>query len=363
MCIIAHKPKDVPITEAFLKDITERNSHGFGMGVYSRGKKTSSVSVGKTMSAQELIAQALKWQNHELIIHCRIKTHGDISKDNCHPFEVSPGVYLMHNGTVQHPDSANKSMSDTAIFAETLIKPILADKPNVPEFIRSVEFKRIVDFLIKGWNRVCLFDKDGVVKFGEGWSKTVSGIEVSNTNYTADKPVYIPPVKKSYTPSTTYPTGPYGTAYFDQFAFDGESWYKKSDRAIKPNASTPADQCALPAPKEEPVGSPVMADPLEKDAKENKSDITPPVLKAVANDLKDESETATDSAFVAYSVTDVLEYLDAQAVDKPIENGLLDLMESYPQPFARFVWNILCERYAEEICETMETMPKEKIKA
>jgi len=34
----------------------------------------------------------------ECIIHYRMKTHGDIDMDNCHPSRVTDDIWMAHNG-------------------------------------------------------------------------------------------------------------------------------------------------------------------------------------------------------------------------------------------------------------------------
>jgi hypothetical protein len=64
-------------------------------------------------------------EDKQALLHFRIKTHGDLSADNCHPFVVEDGMAFIHNGII----SASRNhavMSDTAVFNEDIVKPLVA---------------------------------------------------------------------------------------------------------------------------------------------------------------------------------------------------------------------------------------------
>lgn len=47
-------------------------------------------------------------------VHLRMRTHGNIDLDNCHPYEIADGGgYLMHNGVLSFGNAKDTSKSDT----------------------------------------------------------------------------------------------------------------------------------------------------------------------------------------------------------------------------------------------------------
>lgn len=62
-------------------------------------------------------------------IHLRLATHGKISPQNTHPFQLNKGSYLMHNGVLQGLGSpGEKGISDTAHLAKILQRVAKEDR-------------------------------------------------------------------------------------------------------------------------------------------------------------------------------------------------------------------------------------------
>jgi hypothetical protein len=63
--------------------------------------------------------------NATATIHFRFATHGTVNRENCHPFALGDGTFLMHNGILRDvlfQDKVGKK-SDTAMLAE-LLQPL-----------------------------------------------------------------------------------------------------------------------------------------------------------------------------------------------------------------------------------------------
>ncbi|NBS71570.1 hypothetical protein EBT31_22060 [bacterium] len=54
-----------------------------------------------------------------------MKTHGKIDFDNCHPYEVTPTIYMAHNGVLSTGNDADDSRSDTWHFINYVLGPTL----------------------------------------------------------------------------------------------------------------------------------------------------------------------------------------------------------------------------------------------
>jgi predicted glutamine amidotransferase len=76
------------------------------------------------------IRRSLKWEDIEksflrdmennsesvFLVHHRIKSHGEVCKENCHPFRMADGGALIHNGVIPI-HGIPKDWSDTRHFA------------------------------------------------------------------------------------------------------------------------------------------------------------------------------------------------------------------------------------------------------
>ena len=72
----------------------------------------------------------------DVIFHARIRTHGDISIDNCQPLLITSNLALAHNGIIDG-DRSN-TLSDTRIFIrDILTKPVYSNllHPSIQRLI------------------------------------------------------------------------------------------------------------------------------------------------------------------------------------------------------------------------------------
>jgi len=101
MCILIHQPKDYCFSSEQLRDFFYKNSDGFGAIVNhgdERGVKVYK-SIGGIKEIEDMYYNDVAC--YEAIIHFRMKTHGHIDLENCHPYEVLPNVYMAHNGILK----------------------------------------------------------------------------------------------------------------------------------------------------------------------------------------------------------------------------------------------------------------------
>lgn len=102
--------------------------NGDGFGVVFQGKD-GSINVEKTFHlprVQEIVA---KLQGRPYVMHFRWATHGSVDYNNIHPFEISEGLYMVHNGVLDIP-VIDERYSDTWHFAQMLKATILKDDPE-----------------------------------------------------------------------------------------------------------------------------------------------------------------------------------------------------------------------------------------
>lgn len=135
-CIIISKPKGVTLDPIVYRNCFNRNDHGVGLCYNDDGKLKIIKGIDDIDEMLELV-QSL--EEHELLIHYRLMSKGEISAENCHPFEIPAGDYMpeytfavMHNGTLDWKHTEKKS--DTAHFTEEALTPMLHRDPDFLEF-------------------------------------------------------------------------------------------------------------------------------------------------------------------------------------------------------------------------------------
>lgn len=90
------------------------------------------------------------------LVHMRIRTSGDTSPSNCHPFKVKDGA-MIHNGVLFTPAGSRAGTetdrkSDTRVFAESL-----------HNILRLEHIKKVSDklrYAVGEYNKLCFLNKD-----------------------------------------------------------------------------------------------------------------------------------------------------------------------------------------------------------
>ena len=149
------------------------NPDGWGV-MYADG---GDIFVERGMDKKGYIEAVNRLSNRDLAIHTRISTcAGTINLDNTHPFKVTRGLYLMHNGILSI-DRPNKLMSDTWHFAQWL-RPIIAANRNM---LGKPKFQTFLEDKIGTNNKMVLMNGEGkVVILNEGQGSWYKGLWLSN---------------------------------------------------------------------------------------------------------------------------------------------------------------------------------------
>ena len=121
MCIAILKPKGRQLKKKVLKTCFENNPDGSGFMFSDSGRLNiykGFMNFSDFYKAYRLIDTTHK----ETLIHFRIKTHGAVSKENCHPFLVSNRLGFIHNGIIDIETKGSES--DTMAFNRDYLKKI-----------------------------------------------------------------------------------------------------------------------------------------------------------------------------------------------------------------------------------------------
>ena len=220
MCLIIYRDKSQIVTDDFAKDVATRNRDGWGF-MYNH-PETNKVITKKGLVLDDFFTHYHPVQEADIpcIIHFRMKTHGAINLDNCHPYEICKGVYFMHNGCikVETPTKDINTLSDTAIFVRDILRPMFLNSKDRISLVRSPWFEHMMEVHAdKNNSRYVISDIEGSVFFGS-WYETTTGLFFSNQYaYTLDNPT-----RKTCTPTNNYPrhhTGYYGNSRLDDDEF------------------------------------------------------------------------------------------------------------------------------------------------
>lgn len=132
MCLAVYKPAKVaPDWEAYREGFRS-NPHGAGFAVVDGGNLLIRKGFFTFDEFREAFAEVARKQAS---IHFRLATHGNKDRDNCHPFQVQPGLSVIHNGILPIACNVNKAMSDTWHYAELILAPLAERDPDF--FTRS----------------------------------------------------------------------------------------------------------------------------------------------------------------------------------------------------------------------------------
>ena len=188
MCLLLTRKGDASsLDDAWLRDFYKRNDDGFGFMYSVENRMYVDKSLGKV---EEFIE---KWRELEarrvdFVAHLRMRTHGDISLENCHPYLVLDGthgveMWMMHNGILSNGNTKDTSKSDTWHFINDYMRPLL--DPGLggnPDLIYNPVFKAILGSAIGGSNKLIFLDNQGrLATINKSSGKEWNGMWLSNT--------------------------------------------------------------------------------------------------------------------------------------------------------------------------------------
>ena len=156
MCIAIYKPANKIIDMETLQRCFSANPDGAGF-MYSNGTE---MKIHKGFFSFKSFWKAFQHhQERQCLIHFRIKTHGEVSVGNCHPFFVTKDIGFIHNGIISK-HGGNRDKSDTRDFNETILRPLV--KQFGTTIITSPQFDALVSDYI-GFSKLAFLDIEGNV--------------------------------------------------------------------------------------------------------------------------------------------------------------------------------------------------------
>lgn len=193
MCIIVVKPAGVEFpTWKTLKNCFDANPDGAGF-MYNNGNGDVSIEKGfMTWSAFRKAVKLLKRRitnDTNVVMHFRIATHGEVSRECCHPFPLSNkieklrmtetdcNVGIAHNGII-HGRKTSKLKSDTMDYIQNFLHPLYKLNRG---FYQNKASENIIEETIDG-SRLAIIDGKGSLKMYGRWYSDF-GCYFSNTSY------------------------------------------------------------------------------------------------------------------------------------------------------------------------------------
>ena len=156
MCILIKHNANTVFTDELLLDFYSHNSDGFGAVYAEDGKLVVIKTLGKPDEIKAIYQETLK--GRECIIHYRMKTHGDIDMDNCHPYHVTDDIWMAHNGILPMGNPIDSRKSDTWHFIEFILRPALTGNPDL---LFDVDFQDYIADMIGGSNKFAFMHSSG----------------------------------------------------------------------------------------------------------------------------------------------------------------------------------------------------------
>lgn len=182
MCLLVTQSKDVVFDDHFLKGVYQHNSDGIGV-MYS---ENNTLHIKRSLPKNE--SQFISFFRKEIegrdcSWHARMRTHGDINFENCHPYKVIGSdegypLYLAHNGVLHTGNAKDLRKSDTWHYIQDFLRPMLLKNP---EFFMTEAFSELIGDHI-GSNRFVLMDGFGnMVTINKSQGVEYNGAWLSNT--------------------------------------------------------------------------------------------------------------------------------------------------------------------------------------
>jgi len=149
MCLIAYAPKKSLISLASLENAYENNKDGWG--ICYQDPVSEELIIDKQLLDFEQFKLAWKMvpEDVHVGVHFRWKTHGDLSRDNVHPYLILDkangdpvDLALMHNGVISYIHPHGEKRSDTQMYVDLILRPILLKNW---ELIYDPNFKLLIE--------------------------------------------------------------------------------------------------------------------------------------------------------------------------------------------------------------------------
>lgn len=200
MCLILLKPSEIKLPKMFFKNIYQRNKDGFGW-MYLNDDKAIQTGKMVTKDWEEHYEAYKPLEDKMVCFHWRMKTQGDVTVDNAHPFVVKENeLVLMHNGSLSGYNHTNPQ-SDTNQFVNQTLQPLLKHIKDIGEFLDDEASEKVFEQMIGKSNKLMLLN---------------------------NKKFY--PINEFYITNDSYIPEMQGLIFSNTYAWDNQFWYKTASQ-------------------------------------------------------------------------------------------------------------------------------------
>lgn len=202
MCLIIHKPRSIEIPADLLEAAVSLNSDGWGlMGFSPEGDLL--IERHAKVDLEQILATERKYRGAEYVLHLRKRTRGAANVENAHPFKVTDGVYMMHNGTIKL-DTRIAGMSDSWHFVSEILRPLAQRRQGI---LLDNAFHRLLEIALKPENKLALLDypERRIILINQAHGAELDGLWLSSTRWIDRRLLALSttpqPQERSYKPS------------------------------------------------------------------------------------------------------------------------------------------------------------------
>jgi len=182
MCIAIMKSENKKISKTTLQRCYDSNPDGAGF-MFAEDKELH-VKKGY-FTFKQFYKEYKPHENKQVLLHFRIKTHGPIDKNNCHPFLVNSGLGFIHNGIIS--GYGDDKQSDTIQFNNTILKKIVSKHGNMGLFEDPIV--ELIENVI-GYSKLVFLDRHGNYRImNEEKGHWNDGVWYSNNSYKKPEPI------------------------------------------------------------------------------------------------------------------------------------------------------------------------------
>lgn len=157
MCLAIYKPKNATLSKQHLKNGFRANDDGAGFSI-SDGKTLTTYKGFFDFDSFYATFKPFNRAGVSAIVHFRFATHGAVNTDNCHPFQVSETISIIHNGVLAW--RSNEKQSDTACFVADTLQPVAN---HGMELFRNPAFRAMTEKAIGDHNKMVMLSACGEV--------------------------------------------------------------------------------------------------------------------------------------------------------------------------------------------------------
>lgn len=153
MCIAIFKPAGKTIEKDRLAQCFKANPDGAGFMV---AKNKELIILKGFFTFDEFWEAYQPYENEVAAIHFRIRTHGAIDVENCHPFAINKSLGFIHNGIIS--GFGLEKTSDTHHFNQMILKPLVNKYGN--NILVNPSVKYLIESKI-GYSKFVVLDRHG----------------------------------------------------------------------------------------------------------------------------------------------------------------------------------------------------------